>query len=93
MADASLEPLRGHRSPGRSPHPRRSCGMINTTNLSAGPGEARGGSGGPWGPNGDQRTPEAVLGDLVACVERETAVCVLRAVVVVLVVVPPSSTF
>jgi hypothetical protein len=33
------------------------------------------------------------LGDLVACVERETAVCVLRAVIVVLVVVPPSSTF
>jgi hypothetical protein len=43
--------------------------------------------------NGDEGTAEAGLGDLVACVERETAVRVLRAVVVVLVIVPPSSTF
>jgi hypothetical protein len=33
------------------------------------------------------------LGDLVASVERETTVCVQGAVIVVLVVVPPSSTF
>ena len=33
------------------------------------------------------------LGDLVACVERETTVCVHRAVIVVFVVVPPPVIF